>query len=90
MFSQRAPALKEYIAYVPCGGVIDLESYVVGIWSAGSVRSFADAKLSMANVAIDPNGLNCRVPGLYRVIYKLISAEGEPLGTAELIVIVEE
>ncbi|MBQ1893332.1 MAG: hypothetical protein II155_04425 [Clostridia bacterium] len=90
LFSQLAPALREYIAYVPKGGVIDLESYLVGVWSAGSNRSFADAKLSADNVFINKNGLNCSVPGRYDVIYQLRNNLGEDLGTATLIVIVEE
>lgn len=90
LYSQQAPALREYIAYVPCGGVIDLGSYVVGVWTAGSVRSFADVRLSAANVSIDENGLDCGTPGIYKVIYRLTGLEGEALGTAELIVIVEE
>ena len=90
LYSQQAPALREYIAYVPCGGVIDLDSFMVGIWSAGSVKSFADAKMSPENVTVDRNGLDCGIPGTYNVIYRLFSSEGEALGTAELIVIVEE
>ena len=90
LYSQYAPALREYIAYVPKGGVIDLESYIVGIWSAGKVRSFADAKLTAENVAIFRNGLNCSVPGRYDVTYQLTSKDGEELGTATLIVIVED
>lgn len=90
LYSQQSPALKEYIAYVPCGGVIDLRSYVVGVWSAGSNRSFNDVKLSISNVTIDENGLDCSTPGIYNVIYKLRAADGEELGTANLIVIVED
>ncbi len=90
MFSQLAPALREYIAYVPKGGVIDLESYIVGVWSAGSNRSFSDAKLSADNITINRNGLNCSVPGRYDVIYQLKNNLGEDLGTATLIVIVED
>lgn len=90
LYSQQAPALREYIAYVPCGGVIDLDSFMVGIWSAGSVKSFADAKMSPENVTVDRNGLDCGIPGTYKVIYRLFSSEGETLGTAELIVIVED
>ena len=90
MYSQLAPALREYIAYVPKGGVIDLESYIVGVWSAGSNRSFSDAKLSAENITINRNGLNCSVPGRYDVIYQLRNNSGEDLGTATLIVIVED
>ena len=90
LFSQQAPALREYIAYVPCGGVIDLESYEIGIWAAGKVRSFSDSKLGPENISIDPNGLDCNTPGLYTVVYSLTGPEGEEFGTAELIVIVED
>ena len=90
LFSQQAPALREYIAYVPCGGVIDLDSYVIGIWAAGNVKSFADAKLGPENVSVNRNGLDCNTPGLYHVVYSLTGNAGEELGTADLIVIVED
>ena len=90
LFSQPAPALREYIEYVPCGGVIDLDSYPIGIWAAGGVRSFIDSKLTPDNISVDLNGLDLNTPGLYKVIYSLTGADGEALGTAELIVIVED
>ena len=90
LFSEQAPALKEYIAYIPKGGVIDLDSYVVGIWSAGTVRSFSDSKYTAENVFVELNPLDCNTPGIYKVVYRLRDAAGEALGAAELLVIVED
>ena len=89
-YSQQAPALKEYIAYVRCGERPDLRSYIVGVWAAGNIRSFSDARLSPTNVSIDAKALDCSTPGIYTVIYKLKNSSGEELGTADLIVIVED
>ncbi len=90
LYSQQAPALKEYIAYMPQGGTIDLRSYIVGVWAAGYVRSFDDTKFTAANVFVDENGLDRSTPGVYNVIFKLRTADGEELGSATLIVIVED
>ena len=57
-YSQLSPALKEYIAYVPRGGSIDLRSYIVGVWAAGSNRSFSDVKLTASNVTVDSKELD--------------------------------
>lgn len=90
-YSQQAPALREYIAYVPKSGVIDLRSYLIGIWAAGSVRSFADTKVDPnERITVDRNGLDLNTPGRYDVIFRLTGESGEALGTATLIVIVEE
>lgn len=90
LYSQQAPALREYIAYVPLGGRIDLRSYIVGIWSAGSVRSFDDTRFTAANVIISENGFTSSVPGVYMVTYKLRGSDGEYFGSADLIIVVEE
>lgn len=90
LYSESAPALKEYIAYVPQGGTINLRGYIVGIWSAGSVKSFSDTRYTAANVSIDETGLDYSTPGVYKVIFRLRSNDMTELGTAELFVVVEE
>lgn len=90
LFSQQAPALREYIAYVQRGGRIDFRSYIVGIWSAGFVRNFADTRFTASNVIIFENGFDSYTPGVYTVTYRLLGSSGEYLGSADLIVIVEE
>ena len=90
LFSKASPALKEYIAYVPLGDTINLRSYIVGIWSAGSVRSFSDTRYTISNVSVDQSTLDRNTPGVYTVVYQLTGLEGEELGKAELIVVVEE
>lgn len=90
LFSQAAPALKDYIAYMPAGGALNFRSYIVGIWSAGLVKSFDDTRYTSANISVDESGLDRSTPGVYKVIYTLNGLEGEELGTAELFVVVEE
>lgn len=90
LFSQAAPALKDYIAYMPAGGALNFRSYIVGIWSAGAVKSFDDTRYTSANISVDESGLDRSTPGVYKVVYTLNGLEGEELGTAELFVVVEE
>ena len=90
LYSQPAPALKDYVAYIPCGGSMNFRTLIEGIWSAGVVRSFNDTKYGMGNITIDENGLDRNTPGVYTVLYHLHGLEGEELGTAELIVVVED
>ncbi|MBR5718619.1 MAG: hypothetical protein IKX16_06340 [Clostridia bacterium] len=90
-YANPAPALKDYVIYVPRGGVLDLRSNIIGVWSAGKVKSFDDYKLSMMrDVTISNNGLDLKTPGIYTVEYRLHDELGAALGTAELIVVVEE
>lgn len=90
LFSQPAPALKDYVAYIPQGGDMNFRSLIVGIWSAGAVRSFGDTKYNSTNITVNENGLDRNTPGVYKVIYQLNGLEGEELGQAELIVVVED
>ncbi len=87
--NRPAPALKDYILYTKVGSGLDLRSNITGVWAGGTVRSFAEAGLDPFDVSISDGGLNYRVPGVYTVTYRL-SRDGVPMGTAELIVVVEE
>jgi hypothetical protein len=89
-YSIPAPALREYIAYIPKGGAIDLRSYVTGVWSAGKTKDFSNYRIEPETVTIDENGLDLNVPGIYEVTFSLESGQNGDVGTAVLIVIVEE
>ncbi|MBQ1817486.1 MAG: hypothetical protein II124_02515 [Clostridia bacterium] len=89
LFSQMAPALKDYIAYMSPGQAVNFRSFIVGVWSAGNVRSFDDTRFTSANITVDESGLDRNTPGVYTVVYRLNGLDGEALGTAELIVVVE-
>lgn len=89
-YSIPAPALKEYIAYIPKGGAIDLRSYVTGVWSAGKTRDFEYYKIDPGTVTIDENGLDLNVPGIYEVTFSLVNGQNGDVGSAVLIVVVEE
>ena len=91
LYSTPSPALREYIAYVPKDGRISLTSYISGIWSAGIARSFENTGFDPArDITIDESALDVSTPGVYTVTYQLYNTDREPLGTAELIVIVED
>lgn len=90
-YNKQAPSLKEYVVYLRRGESIDLNSYPNGIWAGGKVKSFDDAGFDPnTNISLFNGGLNVDVPGIYRVTYSLVLDTGETLGTAALIVVVEE
>lgn len=90
-YSQPSPSLKEYVTYVPCGGRIDLRSFLNGVWSAGKTTPFANTRFNPdTDIAVFEGGMNLKVPGTYTVTYQLFDAERQALGTATLIVIVED
>lgn len=88
--NRPAPALKDYILYTKVGGRLNLRNNLTGIWAGGNVRGFAEAGYDPAeNVIVSDGAVNYAVPGVYTVVYQLFRDEVE-LGTAELIVVVEE
>lgn len=90
-YSRPAPALKEYVAYVPKGGKIDLRGYVSGVWSAGTVKGFDETEYDIySDVSIISRELDLYHPGVYNVTFTLSRPTGEQLGTSVLIVIVED
>ncbi|MBO4562912.1 MAG: hypothetical protein J5772_04790 [Clostridia bacterium] len=90
-YSQSAPSLREYVTYVPKGGRIDLRGFLNGIWSAGKVTPFENSRYnSETDISIYEGGLNLNVPGVYTVTYQLFNTAREALGTASLIVVVED
>jgi hypothetical protein len=89
-YTLASPALKEYITYVPKGGKIDLMSFPNGIWAGGAAKSFKGSPYDIGNVTYSAPTLDLNKPGAYTVTYQLTSSAGEQLGTATLIVIVEE
>lgn len=90
-YSKPAPSLSDYIVYVPVGGTINERSLLNGVWTLGSVKSFEESGFDpVANVRISDSSLNLNNPGVYTVVYRLIDSSGEQLGSATLIVVVED
>lgn len=88
--SRPAPALRDYILYAEKNGQLDLRRNLTGVWTGGNVRSFEEMGYDPeVDVSIDEGTLDYRIPGAYTVVYHL-SHDGVELGTAELIVVVEE
>ena len=96
-YSKAAPALSDYIIYVPVGQKPDLRSYLTGIWTAGNIRKFADLGFSSSDVSIRDSSVLYSVPGVYKVTYQLTRATANAtggtyrtdFGTATMIVVVE-
>ena len=95
-YSVPAPALRNYIIYTSVGTRPDYAGYLRGIWAAGNVRSFEDAGYNAdADVRISDSGVNYNTPGVYTTTFQLSKADKDgvnrtPLGTASMIVVVEE
>ncbi len=87
--NRPAPALKDYILYTKVGSRLNLQNNLSGIWAGGNVRGFAEAGFSQEDVTVNESAVRYAVPGAYTVVYQL-SRDGVELGTAELIVVVEE
>ncbi len=96
-FNQPAPALSAYIIYVQKGERPDYHSYLQGIWSAGSVRSFSDMELDPSgDIRVLDSTVRYNSPGVYTATFQLLrvgdkagKTQTEP-GTATMIVVVEE
>ena len=88
--NRPAPALRDYILYAEKNGELDLRGNLTGIWTGGSVHSFEEMEFDPeVDVTVDEDALDYRTPGAYTVVYRL-SRDGVELGSAELIVVVEE
>ena len=92
----QTPHLKNYVMYVKVGaGKPDYAAQMDGIWAGNVTRQFSETTFDpTTDVSIDSSRVNLNEPGVYSVFYKLSRsrADGtrETLGTAELLVIVEE
>jgi len=94
-YTTRAPALTDYVLYVQAGTRPDLRSLLCGVWAGGRVSSFADSGIDPNTaVTINDGGIDYAQPGYYTVTYTLTRQNQDGirsnLGTASLIVVVEE
>ena len=95
-YNTPAPALSDYIVYTQQGVRPDYNSYLKGVWIAGNVRSFSDAKYDQTNdVRFSDSAVNYNAPGVYTVKFQLSYIEkGETertdQGSATMIVVVED
>lgn len=96
-YNQYAPSLSTYVVYTKVGSGILPARYLNGIWSGGNVLAFSATNFTASSdIVIDAGEVDYRTPGVYTVTYQLYSHGDQPvsersrLGTAELIVIVEE
>ncbi|MBP5254893.1 MAG: hypothetical protein J6Z23_05880 [Lachnospiraceae bacterium] len=96
VYAAPAPALSDYICYTKAGTEPDYRSLLSGIYTAGNTRSFEQYRYDPdRDIRIDASGVDAGTPGMYEAYYTLYSlpsgdSEPEALGTASLIVIVEE
>ena len=94
-YNTSAPALDDYILYVPLGERPDYASHLIGILSGNRLREFKDTSYNAAeNVTINDSEVDYQTPGVYSVKYQLAYTNKEGLlvrlGTTTLIVIVED
>lgn len=95
-FNTPAPSLSNYIVYTQQGVRPDYNSYLNGVWIAGNVRSFSDAKYDQTNdVRFSDSAVNYNTPGVYTVTFQLSHVEKEGMeradqGRATMIVVVED
>lgn len=88
-YYQPAPALRDYVVYTPKRSVPELTDYLIGIWTAGETKPFAETEFTPENVVIVKSNLNVNLPGTYTVTFQLVEDE-VPLGSTTMYVIVEE
>ncbi|MBR4549602.1 MAG: hypothetical protein IKO83_06760 [Oscillospiraceae bacterium] len=93
-YNQYAPSLSEYLVYTGIGQPLTLSSYVNGVWTGNTVRTFADTGYDPnTDVSIDSSSVNYNAPGVYPVPFQLsrLKNDGvrEYLGTNTLFVVVE-
>ena len=95
-FNTPAPSLSNYIVYTQQGVRPDYNSYLNGVWIAGIVRSFSDAKYDQTNdVRFSDSAVNYNTPGVYTVTFQLSHVEKDGMeradqGRATMIVVVED
>ena len=95
-FNTPAPSLSNYIVYTQQGVRPDYNSYLNGVWIAGIVRSFSDAKYDQTNdVRYSDSAVNYNTPGVYTVTFQLSHVEKDGMeradqGRATMIVVVED
>ena len=93
-FNQYAPSLSAYLVYTDIGQSLTLSSYVNGIWTGNTVRTFSDTGYDPnTDVSIDSSSVNYNAPGVYPVQFQLshLKKDGvrEYLGSNTLFVVVE-
>lgn len=90
----QAPHLSDYLIYTKVGETPNYRGLLAGIWAGGTVRSFAETNFEPSDVRINSKIVDINRPGMYTVYYMLDrtnpNGSRDTLGTAKLIVIVEE
>ena len=94
-YSIQAPALTNYILYVKAGTRPNLRDDLCGVWASGRVTPFRDTRFNAnTDVKIDDSGVFYSMPGIYTAYFTLSETlkdgSRRELGTAELMIIVEE
>ena len=94
-YSTKAPALYDYVIYTDVGVKPDYRANLCGIWASGKVSSFETNNVDPnTDITINDSGVDFTRPGYYTVTYTLTRVNNDGirtnLGTASLIVVVEE
>ena len=94
-YNIQAPALTNYLLYVKAGTRPNLRDNLFGVWISGRATPFRDTRFNPnTDVKIDDSGVFYSMPGIYTAYYSLSESlkdgSRRDLGTAELMIIVEE
>ncbi len=90
----QSPHLKNYVLYLHVGETPDYYSLLDGVWAGNVTRRFEETNFDpLSDITVDDSAVNYSEAGVYTAVYRLSRADRdnvrEPLGTAELLVIVE-
>lgn len=89
-----APLLSDYLIYTKVGETPNYRGLLAGIWVGGMTHPFAETNFEPSDVKVNSKIVDIYRPGMYTVYYVLNktnpNGSHETLGTARLIVIVEE
>ena len=88
-YNRRYAALSEYIVYVPVGGEIDPEKYIVGIRQGDRFLDFADTEFRIEDIKIE-DYVNYQKPGKYTIIYSLPYSKTVTTETKMIVIVTED
>ena len=88
-YNYPRPALSEYIVYVPVGGTLDPESYLIGIRQGDKTVDFEETDYTIENIEIEDN-TDYDTPGKYTVEFVLWRTATAYTETKMIVIVTED
>ena len=88
-YNRQYPALSEYILYVPVGGEVNSEDYIIGIRQGNRMLEFEDTDFDVYDIRISDN-VDYGNPGTYNVQFILPYTEKINTETKMIVVVTED